>query len=267
MIETIQIRASSWSTLFDCPARWYAQFVEGIKSPYSGAAYLGTCLHASTAIYDASIMNDDGLTVDDAAGVFVDTLHNHETDIAWSEELTPKKAENIGLVLHTQYCLNISPSHQFIGVEIKCNDMILSVMDELNILLTGTIDRIRTTDDGKLGISDIKSGTRIIDTYGAVKTNGHHLQLGIYQILAENELKQEFKAPAEIIGLKTAMNNPSVGIGEIENVKNALFGLQSQKGLIEHAGMMLKTGTFPGNSRSSLCSKKYCPIYQTCLYR
>ena len=43
------IRASSWADLFDCPARWYAKNVQGLRLPSSGAAALGTAVHAGTA--------------------------------------------------------------------------------------------------------------------------------------------------------------------------------------------------------------------------
>ena len=75
MREMIKIRASSLSELFDCPARFEAKYVKGLRLPASDAALLGTAVHAGAALFDQSIIAGNPLTPDEAAGAVVDAIH------------------------------------------------------------------------------------------------------------------------------------------------------------------------------------------------
>jgi hypothetical protein len=68
-------------------------------------------------------------------------------------------------------------------------------------------------------------------------------------------------APAEIIGLQTTKGAPCA-TGEVADVKTPLLGSDEHPGLIEIAAGMLKSGEFPPNPKSYLCSAKYCPRMQ-----
>jgi hypothetical protein len=51
-------------------------------------------------------------------------------------------------------------------------------------------------------------------------------------------------------------------------VKGPLLGDEHQPGLIQIAASMLRTGLFPPNPKSTLCSRKYCPAYAShCKFR
>jgi len=54
-----------------------------------------------------------------------------------------------------KYITHIAPTQKFIGVEVRCESLILA---DLGIELTGTIDRIYENNEGELGIGDLKSG-------------------------------------------------------------------------------------------------------------
>ena len=74
-MESVAIRASSLSELFDCPARWAAKHLDGLRMPSSGAAQLGTAVHAGTALYDTSrLPGGSPITIDDAAGAVVESF-------------------------------------------------------------------------------------------------------------------------------------------------------------------------------------------------
>ena len=47
-MDTIRIRASSIGELFDCPARWEAKHIQGLRLTMGGKAALGKAIHAST---------------------------------------------------------------------------------------------------------------------------------------------------------------------------------------------------------------------------
>lgn len=161
----IRIRASSLADLFDCPARWEAKHIQGKYLPRSGAAQLGTAIHAAAAAFDASSINDARpITENDAAAVLVDSIHNPAEPVAW-EETKPADAEKIGLALHTKYCQQIAPKQNYLGVEVYCKAL---EIPELGITLTGTTDRIRETESGA-GIADIKTGAAAVSADGTVK--------------------------------------------------------------------------------------------------
>lgn len=262
----ITVRASSWPDLFDCPARWYAKNIEGKRLPTSGAAHVGTSLHAGTAAFDTAKLAGNPISADDAAEVLVKTLFHPEGDVDWDESGGPEKIEPIALTLHTRYCTSIAPTRNYLSVESECDALDIAFPDQqLTIRLTGTTDRVRTCQDGRLGISDLKSGSRAVGSDGKAITKGHALQLAVYELLAEKTLSKPIEAPAEIIGMQTT-TNPRVGVNEINSPRDKLIGDEEHPGMLEHAAALFKSGLFYGNSKSMLCTIKYCPVYAGCRY-
>jgi RecB family exonuclease len=259
------IRASSLAELFDCPARWAAKHIDGLRSPRSAAAQLGTAVHAGTAMFDASrLPGGSPITADDAAGALVDAIHRPEEEVEW-EDTAPNDAEKIALALHTRYCADIAPKQTYLGVEVRCEKLELP---DLGIALTGTTDRIRQTPAGA-GIADLKTGKAAVGVDGNAVTKGHGVQLGVYELLAENASGIQISAPAQIVGMNTAKTaaGQRVGMGEVVNARAALIGTEEQPGLLEHASRLIQSGAFYGNPKSYLCSEKYCPKHPTCAFK
>lgn len=259
------IRASSLAELFDCPARWAAKYIEGLRGPRSAAAQLGTAVHAGTAAFDSSrLPGGSPITADDAAGALVDAIHHPEEEVDW-EETTPNDAERIALSLHTRYCADIAPKQNYLGVEVKCERLDLP---ELGIALTGTTDRVRKTARG-CGIADLKTGDRAVGVDGKAVTQGHGVQLGVYELLAEHAMGIPITEDAQIVGMNTGKTaaGQRVGTGEVPNARAALIGTDEEPGLLEHASRLIQSGAFYGNARSMLCSEKFCPAHPTCRYR
>lgn len=261
----LTLRASSLPDLFDCPARWEAKHVRGLRLPRSGVAQLGTAIHAGTAAYDAHRVAGDDISPDDAADVLVDAIHSPKEDVSWDDDLGKASAEKIGLALHHRYCEEVAPRQNYVGVEVPCERLEIT---DLGIALTGTTDRIRATEDG-LGVSDIKTGATAVGADGCVKTQGHGLQLGVYELLAEASLEHPITAPAQIIGMQTGKTAKAqrVGLGLIHSARAVLVGDEDQPGMLHHAAHILHSGVFHGNPRSMLCSPKFCPAYGGCRYR
>ncbi len=261
----IPIRASSLAELFDCPARWAAKHIDGLRLPRSAAAQLGTAVHASTGVFDASrLPGGDPLTADDAAGALVDAIHHPEEDVDW-EDTAPRDAERIGLALHSRYCAEIAPTQTYRGVEVKCEKL---EIPDLGIALTGTTDRVRETGAG-LGIADLKTGSRAVGADGRAVTQGHALQLGVYELLAEHAMGMPIAAPAQIVGMNTGKTPAAqrVGTGEVVNARAALVGDGEHPGMLEYAARLIQSGDFFGNSKSVLCSARYCPAHPTCRFK
>jgi len=258
----INIRASSLGEIFDCPARWEAKNLLNIRHPSNGKAQLGTAIHAGTAAYDQAALDGSPITVDAAAGELVSVLHSTDYEVDWSED-SPKDAEKVGLILLTKYCAEIAPLQDYVGVEVKCEQLEIT---DLGISLSGTTDRIRRVGD-ELGISDLKSGGRAVGSDGKAVTAGHGAQLAVYELLAETQSGNPLTLPAQIVGLQTAKTTARVGFGEIPNVRAALIGTEDEPGLLHHAAGIIHSGRFYGNPKSMLCSPKFCPKHPTCKFK
>ena len=265
-MDTITVRASSMPELFDCPARWEAKYVKGLRLPRSGAAQLGTAVHAGTALYDQSALDGTGLTPDEAAGAVADAIHKPETDVDWAgAEVSQSEAEGIAIALHKRYCAEIAPKQHYLAVEATCERLEIT---DLGLALTGTTDRVTINDDG-YGIADIKTGKTAVAADGTVKTAGHAAQIAVYELLAGAALGCDIKAPAQIFGLQVAKTakGQRAGVGIVHNARELLVGEDDSPGLLQIASTMLHSGTFWGNPRSALCSPKYCPAWGQCRWR
>ena len=264
-MDTIRIRASSVGELFDCPARWEAKHIQGLRLPMGGKAALGKAIHASTGAFDAARVLGQPISIDDAAAAAVDSLYQPTEEVDWSDD-NISQAEGIALALHRRYCTDIAPTQDYAGVEATCEALTIA---DLGITLTGTIDRVYRDETGALGIADIKTGKTAVSAAGEVKTQGHGLQLATYELLAETAIQQPLTAPARVIGMQTGVTPKAqrIGIGEIDSPRDALIGTADAPGALHYAANFLKSGLFYGNPRSQLCGQKFCPIYSRCPFR
>lgn len=266
MNNIIPVRASSFATLFDCAHRWEGQQLLGKKLPSSPRAALGTAIHASTAVFDQARIDGIGMTADDAADTFIDNITKAKPDIAWSKgDLSFKDALGIGLTLHSRYCHEISPMFEFEAVEMTATPMVIDCGNGVSIELRGSLDRsrVKRASNG-VGISDLKTGSMAVSD-GIAKTKPHRPQIGVYEMLYEHTTGIECTEPADIIALKTS-GKLDTAIGQIHGAKDLLIGTETDIGLLEFAAAMFKTGLFPPNPSSPLCSEKYCPRWATCKY-
>jgi hypothetical protein len=265
------IRASSLGTLFDCAARFEATQIKKIRGPISSSALLGSAVHASTALYDKSVIDGSGITIDEAIGAAVDSIQKPEDEIDWPYGMTPQVLEHQAIDLHRLYCNEISPTIEYIGVEVTCQELELT---DLNITLTGTIDRVYAKKDPEtaeieFGIADIKTGKSIVKTDGTVESKNHAFQMGVYSLLAQVALNKPMTGPAQILGLqagKTAKGQRT-GIGKIYNSINMLVGDDDNPGLLHYAAKLINSGIFFPNPKSMMCHRTYCPIWDNCRFK
>jgi hypothetical protein len=175
------IRASSWPSLFDCAHRWYWQNVVGLSSPSSGAATIGTAIHAGTAKFDAAVLEGREQSVEQAVDEASMTIGEEirKGEVVFDGDLTVKTAVDYAVSLTARYCQIIAPRREYTAVEIQCTS--LSIETPYGVVcLTGTADRIRILADGRKGVSDLKSGARATektdDGGRRAVTKGHHLR-------------------------------------------------------------------------------------------
>lgn len=258
------VRASSWAGLFDCAYRWEGIHIKKMRNVVGLRAALGTAIHAGTAAFDQGRLDASGLSVDDAAGVFIDKLRDPENEYdSAKDDLTVKDAERVGISLLTKYCIEVSPRYDFVAVEMDTKPLDIDCGGGTIVRLTGTMDRARIRkSSGGVGIADLKSGSSAVQK-GVAVTKGHGPQIGTYELLYEHTTGNEITDVAEIIGLKTK-GVAEIGTGTISNGKRLMVGTEDHPGLIEFSAEMFKTGRFYPNPKSLLCSEKYCPRYATC---
>lgn len=271
----INIRASSLADLFDCAYRWEGRQILKMRTPASLPMVLGTAVHAGTAIFDSARMNGAPIKPDEAAGAVVDKLKHPGEDVDRSgSDMTDREAEIIGLTLHSKYCTQISPRYTFRAVELTLGAVEIDVPEQgVVVRLTGTLDRsrvLRFAGTDHLRIADIKTGGRAAfkpkgkQEYVA-DTTGKGLQLGVYQILAEQTLGEPIDVAGEIIGLCTSASAPTA-VSVIPGAKDQILPRGGQPSLIEIAANMLRTGYFPPNPKSMTCGPRYCPRWKSCPY-
>lgn len=261
---SLTVRASSWAGLFDCAYRWEGIHLKGLRNVVGLRAALGTAIHAGTAAFDQSRISGDCVTADDAAGVMVDKLRDPENEFdPFRDDLSMSDAERVGLSLVTKYCFDVSPQYDFVAVEMETKPLDIDCGGGVIVRLTGTMDRARIRKScGGTGIADLKSGSAAVQK-GVAVTKGHSPQVGTYELLYEHTTGELITADAEIIGLKTK-GTPEIATATIKNGKRVMVGTGDQPGLIEFAAEMFKSGRFYPNSKSLLCSEKYCPRHSTC---
>lgn len=258
------VRASSWGSLFDCAMKWEGEHLLGIRKPAGLRAQLGTAIHASTAAFDAGrLPGAEPVNVDDAASLLVDALREPGREVDMNaDDLTVNEAERIGLSLHTMYCYDLSPKFDFLSVEQTLNPLDIDCGRGEVIRLTGTMDRARvaTTPAGPV-IPDVKTGTRVIAN-GEAQIKGRSAQLGTYQLMYERT-EGVPTAGAQVLALSTS-GKPKVAASHVFDARRVMVGTEEQPGLIQFAADMFRSGLFPPNPQSLLCSPKYCARWATC---
>lgn len=263
--QTITVRASAWGKLFDCAHKFEWENLMGRYKPAGMRAHLGTAVHAGTAAFDLATLNGDPITPDDAAGEFVIALREPGREIDMDQDgLAVGDAERIGLALITRYCVEIAPQFDYVAVEAQLAPMDIDCGHGVTVRLTGTMDRARVaaTEYGSV-IPDIKTGARII-TKGEVNVSGRSPQLGTYQLMYEQSTGEP-TVGAQIIGLSTG-GRQDVGISRVFDARRVMVGDDDYPGLIQHAATMFRSGLFPPNPSSPLCSPKYCARWAHCQF-
>lgn len=266
-MTTTKVRASSWGRLFDCAFAWEGVNLLGMRSPSSPRALLGTAVHAGTAAFDAARVLGQPISPFDAAEALVQTLRNPGEDVNWrGSDISQHDAERIALHLHGDYCNRWSPRYEFQAVELTTTPLVIDCGGGQLVELTGTLDRSRIiASTGRPRIADVKTGRAAV-AEGTAKTRGHAAQVGTYQLLYEHTTGEATDDTSEIIGMKTA-GKPEIATGTIQGAKQMMVGTEEFPGLIEIGASMFRTGLFPPNPSSQLCSERYCPRWKSCRYR
>jgi hypothetical protein len=265
--QPVTIRASSFGTLFDCPARWIAIHLEGKKTPNAVSAVIGTGVHHGTAVFDSGRLPAAApVPLADAKEAAFQSVMQPEYEVDWEEE-KPAKVADLAVSLTERYCTLYAPGVDYVAVEVSVESLLLT---DLAIVLTGHTDRVRRTADGRLGICDVKTGKQAVGTDGKAKAQGHAAQLGVYELVAQTALQLPIEAPAQIIGLQSNLTpeKQRIGTAEVDGARDVLLGDDDHTGLLHTASRLVHGEIEPwGNPKSMMCHARYCPNYATCFWR
>lgn len=264
--SVITVRASSWGKLFDCAHAWEGEHLLGFKKPAGLRAHLGTSIHASTAAFDTGrLPGAEPVSAYDSADVFVQSLRNPEREVDFSrDDISVAEAETIGLSLHTLYCHDISPRFAFTSVEQTLTPLEIDCGGGQIVRLTGSMDRARVAAQAEgVVIPDVKTGSAVI-AKGEAVIKGRGAQLGTYQLMYEHT-EGVPTVGGQILALKTK-GKPEGAVSKVFDAKRAMVGDAEQPGLIEIAASMFRTGLFPPNPQSVLCSERYCARWSRCRF-
>jgi hypothetical protein len=262
-----RLRASSLPDILDCPSRWAAKQIEGRQFAFSSRAALGNAIHAATAAFDSQF-SITGSPFEPSMENAITVFHQQFAYIRqdWKNDSNNidfpfSVASKTGDVLVKRYCLEIGCKIKYRYVEVTLKSLDIDVNGVI-ITLTGTTDRIQECKEG-LGVVDLKSGVNRVTNEGIVKVGADKPQLGVYELLAAASVGEPMTAPALIAGLDT--NHSTVGLSEpVYGARELLVGTHDQPGLLHAAALYIKSGIFPPNPKSQLCSEQYCPKYHDC---
>jgi len=228
--------------------------------PSSPAALIGTAVHAGSAAYDVARKAGTPITLNDAASVARDAVEHPAEEVDWRNDAhTPKGATDLAGTLTGAYVAQLADTMTFVSIEEQLPAATLRVQD-VNITLTGHVDRIRIDESGTVGIIDVKTGKKI-------NAATHRAQLGVYRTLATLAKPElSINGADEIIAISTSQGT----VERIQlpgNAMDLLVGSEGKSGLLHHVATIVKGEAFYGNPRSQLCSEKYCPRHGVCSYR
>lgn len=262
--EPVIVRASSFGTLFDCPARWLAIHREGRRVPSRANAVIGRAVHKGTALFDTERLKGQVPNLAAATDAAHEAVRTVDEEVDWAGE-EPERSASIAESLTKRYCTIHAPTVEYAAVEIGVDKLELT---DLALILTGTTDRVRKTEDG-LGIADLKTGKSAVGTDGRAKTQGHAGQLGVYELVAEAGMGVRMDLPAQVIGLQTNVTpeKQRIGTGEVQGAKEVLIGTDDNVGLLHTAAQLAHGDIVFGNPKSMMCHERYCPAFRTCFFR
>lgn len=276
----IWIRASSLSTLFDCPERWAAQHPQlgAMRMPSSAASAIGTAVHAGCEVYDMARLIRVRPSLGDALDAAVEKIDKPEYEVIW-DDFNQRQAKSIATQLVQSYCTAFSSRFEFDAIEMDMDYLDVVAANGLKIRFTGKIDRRRVLRfkavgdqpaRTRRGICDIKTGKKVILGDGSVNVQVSGAQMAVYELLelmSTNTLGKSDMLPVMIFAFPTVgKNQPAVS--EIKEPPHRLLtGDADHKGAIDIAADMIKSGNYYGNARSMLCTPRYCPKHGNCRWQ
>jgi len=242
--EQIRISPSYLESFDDCGVKWMLERSGGRDSD-STAQVLGSAIH----VLASQFKDNPELTVDDLQERLKGAWSLIDINKGWIKDYEYRRAS---AMLHKFFTWQLGRVNKLVDVERRF------AFDLGNAKVTGSIDRIELTSEGKFYIVDLKTGKSVVTAEDA-KTNK---QLQVYQLaVVENGFAEKLEsnqvAGAELLFVgdpkAKSASVKAQGVIDAEQVRAEL--------LTSAAGMSAATFTAKINDRCRTCSlKSSCPI-------
>ena len=168
----VRLSPSALTGLLTCPRQHYLTRQVHADPPRNANASLGSVIHVL-----AEHARNDNMTLDDLAGRLDEVWAELPFDAAWLSEAERVKAE-AALTRFVNWQEH-NETAEVVGVEVPFD--VLVDIDDTEVQLVGTVDRLERTADGRLRVVDVKTNKRA-PTAGEAAS---HEQLGVYQLAIE----------------------------------------------------------------------------------
>ncbi len=228
----ITLSPSKVQTARECALRWFLASTGG-DVPAGGAQVLGTLVHAIAQRHPHGTAEE-----------MLDDLHRHWDDLGydastWVGREQQRHAEEVVGAL-ASYVLGVpGPVETEVRVRVP--------LDE-DVVLTGSIDRVETVDDG-VRIVDLKTGHAL-----SAEQAQDHPQLAAYQVAL-------FEVGRDVVGARLAF----LGSGKpVTHTQQALRGddLARWRDQLRQLGTVLRGPAFLATPSAQVC--RTCPFRRSC---
>ena len=184
--EQLRISPSSLESFTECGLKWMLE-QSGGRDADSTAQVLGSAIH----VIAAQLKDQPTLTLDELEGKLKGAWSLIDMNQGWIKDYEYRRA---ALMLQKFYGWHLSNKNKLIGVEEKFEFKLGSA------IVSGSIDRVELTNEGKYYIVDLKTGTTPISYEDAQQNK----QLQSYQLAVvndgfKNKLEHQEVAGAELI--------------------------------------------------------------------
>jgi superfamily I DNA/RNA helicase/RecB family exonuclease len=184
--EQLRISPSSLESFTECGLKWMLE-QSGGRDADSTAQVLGSAIH----VIAAQLKDQPTLTLDELEGKLKGAWSLIDMNQGWIKDYEYRRAASM---LKKFYGWHVENKNQLIGVEEKFEFKLGSA------IVSGSIDRVELTNEGKYYIVDLKTGTTPISYEDAQQNK----QLQSYQLAVvndgfKNKLEHQEVAGAELI--------------------------------------------------------------------
>ena len=249
---TVYLSASRIGMHVRCPKQYEFRYVEGLKMRPSGAMILGGSWHSALEVnYKQKIDSRSDIKVTDMTEIFADSFDERvkNEEIDWKDE-KPGVVKDVGVSITILHHKQIAPTVQPVTVE---QEFLVPFTDTNK--LYGFLDVIDSVGKKRF-IVENKSAGRTPSEDEVFKD----VQLTAYSyayrsLYGKNEdgIRKDIAVKTKVpktVQMKTTRDGNS-----IEILRQMAKGVESNT----------KSGVFPPNPNSFLCSKKWCGFWDLCM--
>jgi RecB family exonuclease len=183
--EKVYLSPSKLEDFLKCPLHWFLGVNGGTDSVFE--AGLGTLLHE---VLEAEGENDE----QELWQILEDRWQTLEFESTWLESREKRRAQRMFGAMMQYLRESSAAGNEVLGREVSFN------FEYEGATISGQVDRIEKTADGKIVIVDLKTGKGILSADEAAA----HPQLGVYQLAFANGAFNDVPGVTEATGLAGA---------------------------------------------------------------